>query len=290
MKKIMLFICAAAVSGCMLSGCGNTTEDADSFNKVSSIEEETSDSAEIEAENSIQPEDGKYQAQFETDSSMFHVNEACNGMGTLTVENGQMVIHVSLVSKNIVNLYPGTAEDAQQADESDLLAPTTDTVTYSDGYSEEVYGFDIPVPALDEEFDLAILGAKGTWYDHKVSVSAPVEAADIAVSRLEDGEYSVEVVLEGGSGKSTVESPCTVRIENGQATAHIRWSSSHYDYMLVDGNKYLPVNEDGNSEFEIPVTVFDSPITVVGDTTAMSTPHEIEYTLTFDSASAEPLS
>lgn len=290
MKKIILFVCAAVMSGCLLSGCGNTAEDADTLNEVSDVVEEMPDSVETDTENSVQIEDGEYQAQFETDSSMFHVNEACNGMGTLTVKDGQMVIHVSLVSKNIVNLYPGTAEDAQQADESELLAPTTDTVTYSDGYSEEVYGFDIPVPVLDEEFDLAILGAKGTWYDHKVSVSAPVEAVDTAISGLEDGEYSVDVVLEGGSGKSTVESPCTVRIENGQAIARIRWSSSHYDYMLVDGNKYLPVNEDGNSEFEIPVTAFDVPLTVVGDTTAMSTPHEIEYTLTFDSASAELLS
>ena len=50
---------------------------------------------------------------------------------------------------------------------------TTDTVTYSDGLSEEVYGFDVPVPYLDKEFDLALLGTKGTWYDHKVSVASP---------------------------------------------------------------------------------------------------------------------
>jgi hypothetical protein len=105
---------------------------------------------------------------------MFHVNEACDGKGTLTVENGEMVIHVSLNSKNIVNLYPGLAEDAQK-DGAELLQPTTDTVTYSDGLSEEVYGFDVPVPALDEEFDLALIGKKGTWYDHKVSVSNPVK-------------------------------------------------------------------------------------------------------------------
>jgi hypothetical protein len=118
--------------------------------------------------------DGVYTADFDTDSTMFHVNEACDGKGTLTVENGEMVIHVSLNSKNIVNLYPGLAEDAQK-DGAELLQPTTDTVTYSDGLSEEVYGFDVPVPALDEEFDLALIGKKGTWYDHKVSVSNPVK-------------------------------------------------------------------------------------------------------------------
>lgn len=119
--------------------------------------------------------DGTYTASFNTDSSMFHVNEALDGKGTLRVENGKMTLHVSLTSKNIVNLYPGLAEDAQK-DGAELLEPTTDTVTYSDGTSEEVYGFDIPVEALDEEFDLALIGTKGVWYDHKVSVSDPVPA------------------------------------------------------------------------------------------------------------------
>lgn len=117
-------------------------------------------------------EDGTYSAKFDTDSSMFHVNEANNGRGTLTVKDGKMTMHISLVSKKIVNLFPGTAEDAKK-DGAAVLEPTTDTVTYSDGTTEEVYGFDVPVEALDTEFDLAILGSKGEWYDHKVSVSDP---------------------------------------------------------------------------------------------------------------------
>ena len=103
---------------------------------------------------------------------MFHVNEAKDGKGELTVKDGKMTIHISLASKNIVNLYPGTAEDAKK-DGAKLLEPTTDTVEYSDGTTEEVYGFDVPVPAIDEEFDLALIGTKGVWYDHKVSVSNP---------------------------------------------------------------------------------------------------------------------
>ena len=103
---------------------------------------------------------------------MFHISEACDGKGTLTVENGEMVIHVSLASKNIVNLFPGLAEDARR-DGAVLLEPTVDSVTYSDGMTEEVYGFDIPVPALEEEFDLALIGTKGNWYDHKVCVTNP---------------------------------------------------------------------------------------------------------------------
>ena len=118
--------------------------------------------------------DGTYSAKFDTDSSMFHVNEADDGRGVLTVKDGKMTIHISLVSKKIVNLFVGTAEDAKK-DGADILEPTTDTVKYSDGTTEEVYGFDVPVEALDEEFDLAILGTKGEWYDHKVSVSDPQE-------------------------------------------------------------------------------------------------------------------
>ncbi len=117
--------------------------------------------------------DGTYTADFNTDSDMFHVNEANDGKGTLTVKDGKMTIHISLVSKNIENLFLGTADDAIMED-AKLIEPTVDTVTYDDGTTEEVYGFDVPVPALDEEFDLAIIGTKGKWYDHKVSVTDPV--------------------------------------------------------------------------------------------------------------------
>lgn len=117
--------------------------------------------------------DGVYNAEFTTDHSMFHVNEAYGNIGTLTVKDGQMTIHVTLVSKNIVNLFPGLAEDAEKEGAA-LLEPTTDTVNYNDGTTGEVYGFDIPVPVIGEEFDCALLGKKGKWYDHKVMVSDPV--------------------------------------------------------------------------------------------------------------------
>ena len=120
-------------------------------------------------------EDGTYTATFTTDGSMFHVNEAYDNKGTLTVADGQMTIHVSLVSKKIVNLFPGTAEEAQ-AEGAVLLEPTTDPVEYADGTTDEVYGFDIPVPAIGEEFDCALVGEKGKWYDHKVMVTDPVKA------------------------------------------------------------------------------------------------------------------
>ncbi|MBQ1457248.1 MAG: sirohydrochlorin cobaltochelatase [Butyrivibrio sp.] len=81
-----------------------------------------------------------------------------------------MTIHITLPSKNIVNLFPGSAEDAQK-EGAELLEPTIDTVTYADGTTEEVNGFDVPVPYLDESFALALIGTKGQWYDHQVTVS-----------------------------------------------------------------------------------------------------------------------
>ena len=208
---------------------------------------------------------------------MFHANEACNGMGTLTVENGQMTFHVSLASKKIVNLYVGMAADAE-ANKTAWLIPPVDTVTYADGTTEEVYGYDIPVEALDTDFQLALLGTKGKWYDHTVSVR---NAQPTMKEALADGAYTCDVTLEGGSGRATVESPAALTVADGKMTATIVWSSPNYDYMIVDGEKYLPTNTEGNSTFEIPVAALDTPLDVVGDTVAMSTPHEIEYTLTF---------
>ena len=240
--------------------------------------------------------DGTYVATFTTDNSMFHVNEANQDKGILSVKDGKMTIHVSLQSKKIVNLYPGLAEDAKK-EGAELLEPTTDKVVYSDGYEDEVYGFDIPVPSLDEEFDVALIGTHGNWYDHKVVVSDPVEGDDIqavingnaadnaASSDFTDGEHTIEVALEGGTGRASVESPAVIRKNGDEITAVITWSSPYYDYMIVNGQRYEPVNTEGNSVFEIPVASFDSPLEVIADTTAMSEPHEIEYTLKFDPAS-----
>lgn len=245
------------------------------------------------SENSLP--DGIYQAEFDTDSSMFHVNEACEGKGTLTVADGKMTIHISLTSKNILNLYPGLAEDAQK-EGAELLQPAEDTVTYSDGTSETVHGFDVPVPALDEEFDLALIGKKGKWYDHRVMVSSPEKMSgqekktteEAPEAKLEEGTYTIEVMLEGGSGKAELLSPAVLMVSEGQITARIQWNSPNYDYMIVDGETFYPVNTEGNSVFEIPAETFDAPVTVIGDTVAMSRPHEIEYTLTFYSDTIRP--
>ena len=293
MNKLRTYIVAITLMLAMsLVGCGSNTNNEQASTMIDT-QEETTKQAELA--------DGVYTAEFHTDSSMFHVNEACDGKGKLTVENGQMTIHISLASTHIVNLYVGLAEDAAK-DGAELLQPTTDTVTYSDGTTEEVYGFDVPVPAIDEEFDLALLGTKGKWYDHKVSVTNPVEGyeeqgagtenagvdgteagGNVAFEGTTDeGTYTDEIKFEGGSGRASIQSPVTLTVgADGKMTATVEWSSPNYDYMIVDGEKLFPVNTDGNSVFEIPVSAFDTPITVIGDTVAMSKPHEIEYTLTF---------
>lgn len=308
MKKLIalllvVLLLAAAATGCAQKQSETTAEPqteqteqaaeepAEAASEAPAAEQPASE--EPAAEEPAKPAlaDGVYTADFSTDSSMFHANEACDGKGTLTVKDGVMTIHVSLASKSIVNLYPGLAEDAQK-DGAELLQPTTDTVTYSDGLSEEVYGFDIPVPALDTEFDLALIGKKGVWYDHKVSVSNPVPMTDAGKTveelGLADGTYTAEVAFSGGSGKSHIESPVTITVASGKATATLVWSSSKYDYMIVDGVRYDVLTTDPGSTFEIPVAAFDKDLTVIGDTTAMSTPHEIEYTLNFSSESLTP--
>ena len=294
-------IIVGGLSACLLlGGCGaGQAADATSAESTFAAQEstvtptestETAETVSTEtAQDKAQLPDGVYTAEFSTDSSMFHVSEACDGKGTLTVKDGVMTIHISLGSKKILNLYPGLAEDAAK-DGAVLLEPTTDTVTYSDGMTEEVYGFDVPVPAIGEEFDLALIGTKGKWYDHKVKVSDPVaedsrEAANgsFDMSALADGSYTIELTMEGGSGRASIQSPAQLAIADGAATATLEWSSPNYDYMLVNGEKYLPVNTEGNSVFEVPVEALDAPLTMIGDTVAMSTPHEVEYTVTFHS-------
>ena len=291
--KYTRFVSLLAVSALLaasLAGCGSSassvassaSSEAVSSVAESAVSEAASESAAASSARAL--EDGTYTAEFDTDSSMFHVNEASDGKGTLTVEDGQMTLHISLQSKKIVNLYVGMAADAPDH-EADWLQPTTDTVTYSDGTSEEVYGFDVPVEALDTDFQLAILGTKGKWYDHTVSVRNVEAQAAEAVETPADGSYTCEVTLEGGSGRATVDSPAVLTVADGKMTATIVWSSPNYDYMIVDGEKYLPTNTEGNSTFEIPVSALGVPLSVVADTVAMSTPHEIEYTLTFSAPS-----
>lgn len=104
---------------------------------------------------------------------------------------------------------------------------------------------------------------------------------------LADGTYTASVTLEGGTGRASVASPAALRVEDGAVWATIVWSSPNFDYMKVDGEKYELTSTGGNSTFEIPVSAFDRKLDVIADTVAMSEPHEVEYTLYFDSATLQ---
>ena len=122
------------------------------------------------SDNKAALEDGKYSAKFETDSGMFKINETKEGRGILTVKDGKMTMEIVLSGDGIVGLYEGLAKDAKN-DEENRINFSPVTVTYDDGSEEEVNSFVIDVPVLDEEFDLALIGKKNKWYDHKVIVS-----------------------------------------------------------------------------------------------------------------------
>ena len=305
-KKIVAVLLGTAVIF-SITACGNDAQ----TNEVSSDNTQTesandgsassddgkqvadaSDMAEVEdvVEDGMVPvtadeiNDGVYEITVDSSSSMFNI-VSCE----LTVEDGSMTAVMTMSGTGYRYLYMGTGEEAVDADESEYIP-----------YEENEDGantFKVPVEALDAGIDCAAFSKKKEmWYDRTLVFRADslpdgalknVEKTTVESLGLADGTYSVEVALSGGSGRASVTTPTELKVEDGEATAVIEWSSPNYDYMLVGDEKYLPVNEDGNSVFEIPVDGFDYEMKVVGDTTAMSKPYEIDYTLYFDSGSIE---
>lgn len=227
--------------------------------------------------------DGTYRINVDSSSSMFKITEC-----ELTVENGSMTAVMTMGGTGYKYLFMGTEEEAAAADESTYI-PCDE--------SGEAHRFTVPVEALDKEIDCAAFSRKkDEWYGRVLvfrADSLPDDAfaedtfADAESLGIADGEYNISVALEGGSGRASVQSPALLTVENGSATAEIVWSSNKYDYMVVDGEKILPVSTDEHSVFIIPVKKFDSKLSISADTTAMSTPYEIEYTLYFDSSTLE---
>ena len=178
MKRLTVMI-ALMLTTLTIASCGGKQTATEPANEAATSAaetgaEETSNEAETFDTAATQVlADGVYLADFTTDGSMFHVNETKDGKGILTVKDGNMTIHIVMPSKNVVNLFPGSAEDAQK-EGAELIQPQLESVTYSDGTTEEVNSFDVPVPYLNQTFDLALVGTKGKWYDHKVSVSNAV--------------------------------------------------------------------------------------------------------------------
>ena len=263
-----------------------TPEQADAYSGVADASQMTT--VEDVVEEGMIPLDasslqnGVYPVAVDCSSSMFRI-ESC----ILTVADGAISARLYMGSSAFTFLYPGTAQEAASADHA-LHIPVQEDETGA-------CFFDIPVSALDAGIPCAAFSKnKELWYDRTLvfrSDSLPVSAfaGDMLTTpeylNLADGEYTVEVTLSGGSGKAKIASPARLHVSNGNCTAEIVWGSKNYDYMKVEGVQYFPLNEEGNSAFEIPVLLFDRPMPVIADTIAMSRPHEIEYTLLFSSES-----
>ena len=214
-----------------------------------------------------QVKDGEYDVEVKSSSSMFKITDC-----RLTVKDGEMTAVLTMSGTGYSQLFMGTGEEAVKADESAYIQAVD-----ADGKCT----FEIPVKALDEAIDCAAFSKKKEkWY----AVSVDVKMTTVSDLALEDGIYEADVVLEGGSGRASVESPAKITVKQGEATAEIIFSSPNYDYVRIGEEKYEPVNTEGNSAFEIPVDGFDYRMQIAADTVAMSTPHEIDYTLFFDSA------
>ncbi len=226
--------------------------------------------------------EGTYEVQVNCSSSMFPI-ESCE----LNVIGGQMLATMTMGGTGYLYVYPGTAEEAAEADESSYI-PFVEN-------EEGKHTFTIPVKALDDVTDCAAFSKrKEKWYERSlvfVSTSLPAEALPAAEKTtaedlgLTEGSYLVDALLEGGSGKASIESPAVLTYDGETCMLQVVFSSPHYDYMLVDDVRYDRVNTEGNSMFLIPVDGFDYRMSVVADTTAMSKPHEISYTILLDSKS-----
>ena len=298
-KNIYGIMAAVCLSSVLAAGCGEKNQaetlPAQSSETMSVQVNETVEATEETAEQqSVGTEgmtpvlaselrDGVYQIQVDSSSSMFRI-EACE----LTVKDGSMTADMKMGGTGYLKLYMGTGEEAAKAPEEKMI-PFEEAADGS-------HHFTVPVEALDKELDCAAFSKKKEkWYDRvlvfradSLPADALTDAAQVTAESLglADGCYTVEVSMEGGSGRVSVESPAKLVVKDQKAVAEVVWSSPNYDYMKVGEEKFLPVNQGGEtSVFEIPVTVFDRKMAVAADTTAMSTPHEIEYTLLFDSAS-----
>lgn len=298
-KNIYGIMAAVCLSSVLAAGCGGKNQaetlPAQSSETMSVQVSETVEATEETAEQqSVGTEgmtpvlaselrDGVYQIQVDSSSSMFRI-EACE----LTVNDGSMTADMKMGGTGYLKLYMGTGEEAAKAPEEKMI-PFEEAADGS-------HHFTVPVEALDKELDCAAFSKKKEkWYDRvlvfradSLPADALTDAAQVTAESLglADGCYTVEVSMEGGSGRVSVESPVKLVVKDQKAVAEVVWSSPNYDYMKVGEEKFFPVNQGGEtSVFEIPVTVFDRKMAVAADTTAMSTPHEIEYTLLFDSAS-----
>lgn len=280
MKILKLKIFSVILTSLLIfSGCENINPQSSEISD-SEIRTAPTQTLEISGSPIYAPDlnDGKYTIAVDSSSSMFNITDC-----ELTVSGENMTAVMTMGGKGYLYLFMGRGENA--SDESQYIPFKED----KDGN----HTFTVPVESLDTGIECSAFSKKKEqWYDRTIvfrSDSLPADAfKNLNTAQnlnLADGEYTIDVTLGGGSGKAKIDSPARLIVENGQAYAEIVWGSSNYDYMIVDNQKFLPLNTEGNSSFKIPVKAFDRRINVLADTTAMSTPHEIEYTLYFDSES-----
>jgi hypothetical protein len=252
--------------------------------------------------------DGTYEIHVDSSSPYFRISKCI-----LTVKDGEMTARFTIPSMSYRYVYPGTKKQASDAD------PST-WIEFEEEDHQTTFTF--PVPALNTQLECAAYSkGRRRWYSRKLvfeAASLPKEAlsfelpdyelieqairsyevvgsevlrkqreaAAAAVQavnlEMDDGEYSIEVNMTGGSGRASISSPTLLIIRGGKAFARLIWSSVYYDYMILEGGYFYNLTDDGGpSCFEIPITKMDEPIQVIADTTAMGEPVEIQYTLTF---------
>ena len=284
MKKILTFMLTISVILTIFTGCNiqnnpetEENENLQSTDQENIQEDNTENETELEEleEEPIygnQIKDGTYSIEVSSSSSMFRIIDA-----QLTVKDGEMSAVLTLSGTGYEKLYMGTEEEA--------LADTEDKYIYFVENSQGKYTYEVPVEALNQNINCAAWSIrKEKWYDRVLVFSSTMISDDVITeSSVPDGIYTAEVTLAGGSGRTSIESPANITITDGTMTATIIWGSPSYEYMLIDEVYYYPVNTTGNSTFEIPVSM-DKDIEVTAQTVAMSAPHDIDYTLRFDSA------
>ena len=313
----VLFAALLAVS--LTAFCPAYTYAAEGYEDVASSAEtaETKDVGKygmtpISAEN---VRSGEYEAEMESSSSFFSVY-SCE----LTVKGKRMTAIMTIDSTSYECVYMGKAKDAAKAPKSDYIFADEKDYRGSFTIPIEALNAPIACAAFSKKekqwYDRDVLIDASSLPEGALKIKLPdYDLIDKAVEQydedkesgnaakensaekdqqssfnalipaavdMEDDAYSIEVNMTGGSGRVSVSSPTWFIVKYGKAYARLLWSSSHYDYMKISGVKYENESDDGgNSTFTIPVAVFDQPISVIADTTAMGDPVEIAYELTF---------
>ena len=291
LRPFLMIVLLTALLMTTLTGCGQNAAPAEATTEVDYSKLVADDDEMIDVDEVVMAgmtpitgtslKDGTYPITVATSSTMFPVTDC-----QLTVDQGKMTAVMTMSGTGYLYVYMGSGLEAAKAKEADWIP-----------FEEDKNGkhtFTVPVSALNDGLKCASFSKrKGKWYNRMLCFRAdslPQEAFAEGVLhtadslKLKDGEYMIEMTMGGGTGRAEVESPLTLKVKDGACTAEINWSSSNYDYMIVDGEKIDPITTEDHSVFEIPVKLFDMPVAVIADTTAMSKPYEIEYTMLFDSS------